>query len=153
MITFRTVDALSADVGRNLGASEWHQVGQPMINSFAELTGDRQWIHLAEPASYHGPFAGPVAHGMLTLALLVPMLPEIFQVDGVDVVVHKGLDRVRFVSPVPAGARVRTEAVLRSVTARPHDYTEVVLSTRIVVAGGRRPACRADCTILYHRAG
>jgi acyl dehydratase len=150
VIVFPTVAALLDQVGQDLGVSEWHPVEQAAITEFAELTGDRQWIHTDPPRARNGLFGGPIAHGMLTLSLLIPLLGEIFRVDGVDLVVNKGLDRVRFAGPVPAGARVRAEAHLTSALARPKGFTEVVLRTRIVVAGRPGPACTANCILLYH---
>lgn len=152
MIVFPTVSALLDQVGQELGASPWHRVDQAGIDAFGELTGDRQWIHTDSERARNGPFGGPIAHGMLTVALLIPMLGEIFRVDGADLVVNKGLDRVRFAGPVPAGGDVRAEAELLSAQARPKDFTEVVLRTRIVLAGRREPVCRAHCVLLYHQA-
>ena len=149
MITFRTTEALFRQVGQDLGVSEWHRVDQSMIDLFADLTGDRQWIHRTEHA-HQSPFGLPIAHGLLTLALLIPMLGEIFQVEGADMVVNKGLDTVRFIRPVPAGAEIRAAAVLRSAQVRPRDFTEVVVRSRIIVAGRSEPAFRADCVLLYH---
>lgn len=149
MIVFPTVSALLDQAGQDLGVSEWHRVDQTAIDVFGDLTGDRQWIHTDPYRARNGPFGGPIAHGMLTLSLVIPMLGEIFRVDGVDLVLNKGMDRVRFAAPVPAGAQVRAEAHLLSARVRPKGFTEVVVRTRIVVAGRPRPACEANCVLLY----
>jgi acyl dehydratase len=76
-----------------LGTSAWHQIDQRMIDGFAALSGDHQWIHQDGLPASQGPFEGPISHGFLTLSLLFPMLAEVFQVDGVEFTLNKGLDR------------------------------------------------------------
>ena len=136
-------------VGETLGTSSWLTVAQSTVDGFADVTGDHQWIHRAGPAADAGPFGGPVAHGFLTLSLLIPMLDEILRVEGVSSVVNKGVDRLRFTSPVPAGGRVRATAVLASAKPRPRGYTEVVLSVVAEVEGKARPAYTVDVLMLY----
>src|SRR4051812_24737739 len=88
-----------------LGVSEWHEVAQERIDRFAEVTGDRQWIHVdPERARREGPFGGTIAHGALTLSLCMTFLTEVVRVDGVTFVVNGGFNRVRFQAPVRAGA-------------------------------------------------
>ncbi|MCG8928056.1 MaoC family dehydratase [Lentzea sp. CC55] len=135
--------------GETLGTSEWHLVAQSTVDGFAQVTHDHQWIHQAGPAADAGPFGGPVAHGFLTLSLLIPMLDGIFRVDGVSAVVNKGVDRLRFTTPVPAGARIRATAVLASARSRPRNFTETVLSVRVDVEGKPRPAYTVDVLMLY----
>ncbi|MEU7529426.1 MaoC family dehydratase [Saccharothrix sp. NPDC042600] len=118
---------LAALTGSRLGASSWHEVGQDRIDLFARTTGDHQWIHRAGERADAGPFGGPIAHGYLLVALLAPCLAEVLPVDGVRMVVNKGLDRLRFHRPVRAGADVRVAADLVSATTRPRGFTEVVL--------------------------
>ncbi|WP_434444150.1 MaoC family dehydratase [Lentzea sp. E54] len=141
-------DLLDA-VGDTLGTSEWLSVGQSTVDGFADVTRDHQWIHQAGPAADAGPFGGPVAHGFLTLSLLIPMLDEILRVDGVSAVVNKGVDRLRFTTPVPAGGRIRATAALASARARPRGFTEVVLSVTVEVEGKPRPAYTVDVLMLY----
>jgi acyl dehydratase len=146
---FTTPADLLPEVGKPLGTSGWHRVDQAMIDAFAELSGDHQWIHREGPRTGEGPYGGPIAHGFLTLSLLIPMLDEVFQVGGVDLVLNKGLDRLRLVSPVPAGARVRAKAVLVAARARPRDYTEVTLGVTVEIEGQTRPAYTVNSLILY----
>jgi acyl dehydratase len=152
MRRFATPNALLPEVGNTLGTSAWHQIDQRMIDGFAALSGDHQWIHQAGPPADQGPFAGPIAHGFLTLSLLISMLEEVFQVDGVELTLNKGIDRLRFTSPVPAGARVRAKAVLTSVRQRPRGYSEITVNVTIEIEGHPRPAYIADSTILYRIA-
>ncbi|MFL6127188.1 MaoC/PaaZ C-terminal domain-containing protein, partial [Actinophytocola sp.] len=107
MRTFSTPGELVGSVGTRLGTSSYQVVLQHDVDVFAALTGDRQWIHVDPRRAAGGPFGGPIAHGMYLLSLVLPMLTEVYTVDGAALVLNKGFDRVRFLSPVPVGARVR----------------------------------------------
>lgn len=152
MRRFATPSALLPEVGNTLGSSAWRQIDQRMIDSFAALSGDHQWIHQDGQQARQGPFTGPIAHGFLTLSLLFPMLEEVLQIHGVEFTLNKGLDRLRFTSPVPAGARVRAQAVLTSVRRRPHGYSEITVNVTVEIEGHSRPAYTADSIILYRSA-
>ncbi|SDH46684.1 Acyl dehydratase [Lentzea fradiae] len=146
---FASPAALVDAVGEELGTSGWVTVGQSTVDGFAEVTGDHQWIHQAGSAAEDGPFGGPVAHGFLTLSLLIPMLDDIFRVEQASAVINKGVDRLRFTTPVPAGGRVRATATLSSARARVRGFTEVVLSVVAEVEGKARPAYTVDVLMLY----
>ncbi|GDY33148.1 putative enoyl-CoA hydratase 1 [Gandjariella thermophila] len=143
---------LPGAAGQRLGVSAWRPVAQAQIDRFAELTGDDQWIHVDPRRAAAGPFGGTIAHGYLVLALLTPMLDEIFRVDGVDMALNKGLDAVRFRGPVPAGSLVRAAADLVSATPGLRGYVEAVIGVTVEVEGQRRPACTAHSHVLYHGA-
>ncbi|MET8763600.1 MaoC family dehydratase [Lentzea sp. NPDC004782] len=149
---FSTPAGLLEAVGDTLGTSTWLPVEQATVDGFADVTRDRQWLHQAGPEAEAGPFGGPVAHGFLTLSLLVPMLDEILRVEGVSAVVNKGVDRLRFTTPVPVGGRIRATAALASARTRPCGFTEVVLSVTVEVQGKARPAYTADVRMLYRDA-
>jgi acyl dehydratase len=108
------VSTLRQFVGKELGVSPWLTVDQERINEFADCTGDKQWIHVdVERAKRESPLGSTIAHGYLTLSLLPAMLQEVGIVpEGVSQVLNYGLDRVRFIAPVKAGARIRTRVVL-----------------------------------------
>lgn len=149
MKTFSSPGELVTAAGTALGASSYQTVLQHDVDVFAALTGDMQWIHVDPRRAGAGPFGGPVAHGMYTLSLVVPLLTEVFSVAGVSMVVHKGFDRVHFASPVPVGARVRVVADLTSATARARGFTEAVVAVAVEVEGEEWPACTADLRLLY----
>jgi acyl dehydratase len=149
MKTFSTPGELVRSVGTKLGRSSYQPVLQHDIDVFAALTGDRQWIHVDPERARSGPFGGPIVHGMYLLSLVVPMLAEVYTVDGASLVLNKGFDRVRFASPVAVGSRIRLSADLRSAQARPRGFTEAVISTAIEVAGQEWPVCTADLRLLY----
>jgi acyl dehydratase len=129
-------------VGHDFGASAPVVVGQPEIDTFAELTGDRQWIHVdVEKAKKHSPFGGPVAHGFLTLSLLAS------SVEGAGVVpadakgvINYGLDGIRFIAPVPAGARVSSSFRLAGVEAKGEGRQLIRLDAAMTVEGSDKPA-------------
>src|SRR5438445_3494021 len=105
--TLEGIDGLKALAGEHLGYSEWHAVTQDQVNTFADATGDHQWIHVDIDRAKAGPFGGPIAHGFLTLSLLPMLGQEIYQVGGLRMGINYGLEKVRFPNPVPVGARVR----------------------------------------------
>jgi acyl dehydratase len=144
------LNTLDHFVGTELGVSDWVSVDQDLIDSFAECTGDRQWIHVdVERAQRESPFGGTVAHGLLTLSLLPRLRAEmgIFP-PGLRQVVNYGYDRVRFLAPIPAGARIRARVEL--IDAQQRADGQILLKTRNTVEteGAGRPALIADSLAL-----
>jgi acyl dehydratase len=149
MRTFSSPGELVTSAGTALGASPYQTVLQHDVDVFAALTGDRQWIHNDPARARSGPFGGPVAHGMYTLSLVIPLLAEVFSVAAAAVVVPEGFDRVRFAAPVPVGARVRVVAGLTSAATRADGDTEAVVAVAVEVEGQRWPVCTADLRLRY----
>lgn len=144
MSTTTTLAELPALKGRELGTSGWVEVTQERVNLFADATGDHQWIHVdVDRATAESPFGGPVAHGYLTLSLIIPMYSEVLTVTDARMGVNYGLNRVRFPAPVPVGAKVRLTATLT-------DVEEVAGGLQVTVAGvieaegGSKPVCIAE---------
>lgn len=142
--TVSSVADLQDLVGKHLGYSEWREISQERIATFADATDDHQWIHLDAERAAAGPFGTTIAHGFLTLSLLVPMWHEILQFDGLRLGVNYGLNRVRFPSPVPAGSRIRAGATLVSVDAVADGSIQVVVDFIIECEGGEKPCCIAQ---------
>lgn len=142
MTRFSGLDDLLAT--EHLGTSAWHLVDQARIDAFAQVTGDRQWIHVdPERAARESPFGTTIAHGALTLSLCLTFLTEVLHVDGVAFVVNGGFDRVRFHTLVRAGSRLR--GVISLVQARrTSGGARIVVRTRAEIDGDKRPACLAD---------
>ena len=141
MTQFENLDDLLAR--DQLGSTGWHLVDQPRIDAFAEVTGDRQWIHVdPERARRDGPFGGTIAHGALTLSLCTAFLTEIVQVRAISHVVNAGFDRVRFRAPVPAGSRLRGTAKLLDHRRMPGGARITAQITAEIEATGK-PACVA----------
>jgi acyl dehydratase len=138
------LDELAKLAGQELGTSEWLEIDQDRVNRFADATGDHQWIHVdVERAKAESPFGGPIAHGYLTLSLLVPLLGQVMTVSDAVMGVNYGLNKVRFPSPVPVGSKVRATATLKEVTefAGGLQYSLAVTVER---EGGDKPVCIAE---------
>jgi len=125
--------------GTDLGFTEWVEITQQQVNTFADATGDHQWIHVDPERAKDGPFGAPIAHGFLTLSLAVTFWTELLEVEGVTTKVNYGLDKVRFISPVKVGARVRMNAVVAEVTEIPGGY-QLVVDQTIEIDGAPKPA-------------
>ncbi|WP_173922922.1 MaoC family dehydratase [Agromyces sp. Marseille-P2726] len=139
MTTTVAYDDVAGLGGTDLGWTEWLEVTQDRVNRFADATDDHQWIHVDPERAAGGPFGGPIAHGYLSLSLTVKFWSELFDVTGVSTRVNYGLDKVRFVSPVKVGARVRMNAVIDEVTEVRGGYQFAVDQT-IEIEGADKPA-------------
>lgn len=129
-------------VGTELGTSEWIEIDQARINLFADATDDQQWIHVDPERAADGPFGATIAHGYLTLSLLIPMIEQIVTVTDKTSSINYGLDKARFPAPVPVDAKVRTRATLADAAQIPGGV-QIVLDCVIETAGGERPVCVA----------
>lgn len=149
-LTFETMKDM---VGEELGVSSWITVDQKMIDEFAETTMDRQWIHIdVERAKKESPFGGPVAHGYLTLSLLAPMAYDIgARPADTAAAFNYGLDKVRFLAPVKAGARIRTRTVLASFEEKaPGQYLMKTANT-VEIEGEDKPALISENLVMLVR--
>ena len=135
------LDELRAAVGRDLGTSDWVEITQERVDTFADATGDHQWIHVdVERARRESPFGGPIAHGYLTLALTNQLLPEVIEVRGVSSGVNYGANKVRFPAPVPVGSRVRANVRLDAADDVPGGV-QTTMTITVEIEGGAKPAC------------
>jgi acyl dehydratase len=142
-------------VGRELGISDWVTVGQDRIDQFAACTGDRQWIHVdVERAKRESPFGGPVAHGYLSLSLVAAMVTELGVIppDAASGL-NYGLDKVRFIAPVKAGARVRMRASLASAEPQNAGRVLLKLQSTLEIEDQAKPALIAEvlCMLISKR--
>ena len=147
MKTFETLQDLAACVGQEVAVSDWITVTQAQVNQFAEATGDYQWIHVDVEKASKGPFGAPIAHGFLTLSLL----PKLFE-NAVSVVqsrmgVNYGLNRVRFMAPVPVGSRLRGRMKLLSAEPIDNHGLQMTWETTIELEGAAKPACVAESVV------
>ena len=127
-------------VGKSLGHSAWREITQEQVNTFADATDDHQWIHTDPERAAEGPFGAPIAHGFLTLSLLIPMWSELFDVTGVRTKVNYGLDKVRFTSPVKVGSRIRMTVTITDVQEVKGNGLHLVADGTIEIEGEERPA-------------
>lgn len=130
---------LATLIGSELGPSEWIDITQERVNTFADATDDHQWIHTDPERAKDGPFGGPIAHGFLSLSLLIPLWESLLDVEGVTTKVNYGLDKVRFVSPVKVGSRVRATAAVVEVT-EVTGGTQLTIDVTIEAEGNGKPA-------------
>jgi acyl dehydratase len=138
-ITVNGIDELKKLAGSELGTSEWIDVTQERINTFADATGDHQWIHVEPEKAAEGPFGAPIAHGYLTLSLFIPLFTELLDVQGVTTKVNYGLNKVRFPSPVKVGSRIRLVGKLVEVEDVPGGV-QITVDGTIEIEGGAKPA-------------
>jgi acyl dehydratase len=143
-----TLNDLASYVGKELGTSSWVDVDQDRINAFAEATDDHQWIHVDAQRAKDGPFGGTIAHGYLTLSLLIPMWTDILEVGDVHTMVNYGLNKVRFPSPVPSGSKIRARATLASFETIPGG-AQLAVDILVERQGGDKPACVAQLVLRY----
>lgn len=143
MTTFESVEELKEAIGSHLGYSEWMHITQERVNRFADATDDHQFIHVDPEAAAQTPYGGTIAHGYLTLSLVVPLVSQIYRVEGVRMGVNYGTNKVRFPAPVPVGSKIRAGAELTSVGDVPGGV-QVELTVTIETEGGTKPVCVAE---------
>ncbi|HUG08232.1 MAG TPA: MaoC family dehydratase [Acidimicrobiia bacterium] len=146
-----SIDDVHALIGQDLGTSGWFELAQEDIDAFADLTGDDQWIHTDPERAATGPFGTTIAHGYLTLSLLLPLLEEVLIVENRTSSINYGLDRVRFPAPVPSGSRIRMSATLAEATDI-ESGVQVKIDCVFEVDGQERPACVARAVLRHHFA-
>jgi acyl dehydratase len=144
------VTTLDEFVGRELGVSDWVVIDQARIDAFAECTGDHQWIHVnVERAKRESPYGGTIAHGYLTLSLLASLSIEIGLIPaGAKAGLNYGLDKVRFMTPVKAGARVRSRVVLASIERKGDGRVILKTSNELLIEGEDKPALVAQTLVM-----
>lgn len=150
MRRFATLGELSALIGQEVAVSDWIDVSQERVDRFAEATGDRQWIHVDVERARQGPFGGPIAHGFLTLSLLPALIEQAFHVEGVRMGINYGLNKVRFVSPVPVGSRLRARFVLLGSENIDAGGVQITWRVTLEADGQSKPACVAESLIRYY---
>jgi len=144
MTTTTTLAELPSLKGRELGPSDWIEITQERVNTFADATDDHQWIHVdAERAAKESPFGGPIGHGYLTLSLLIPMWSQVLAVSDTTMAVNYGLNKVRFPAPVPVGSKLRLSATLTDVE-QVKGGLQVTVAAVIERQGGDKPVCVAE---------
>lgn len=147
---FTGIDDARSRLGQEIGVSDWMLIDQERVNTFAEVTGDRQWIHVdVERAARESPFGGPIAHGYLTVSLLAKFAGECIAVDGIKLAVNYGLNRVRFAAPVKVGSRVRARFVLVGVDDIPGG-AQMLWQATIEIEGNSKPACVAEMVTRWY---
>ena len=149
-LTANGLDELKALAGADLGHTGWLEITQDRVNAFADATGDHQWIHVDAEKAAAGPFGGTIAHGYLTLSLVVHLMNELLDVRGVSMGINYGLNKVRFPAPVPVGSKVRLAAQVGAVEDAGVNAVQAVVDVTVELAGSEKPACAAQTVFRYY---
>jgi acyl dehydratase len=140
------IAGVKAHVGQHLGFSPWIEVTQERINLFAEASGDRQWIHTDVKRAAEGPFGKTIAHGLLTLSMIGAMAPDVFKFEGFKMGVNYGFEKIRFISTVPVGSKLRLGAKVLSCEVLPNAL-QTLIELTIELQGSTKPACVAQMIV------
>jgi acyl dehydratase len=149
-ISVNGIAELKALAGTSLGHTDWLQIDQGRVDTFATATDDHQWIHVDPERAATGPFGGTIAHGYLTLALLIPLMTELLEVSGVRMSLNYGLEKVRFPAPVPVGAKIRLLGRVESVEDVPGDGVQLTVDFTVEIEGSAKPACVARAVYRHY---
>ncbi|MBY6350030.1 MaoC family dehydratase [Rhodococcoides corynebacterioides] len=145
MRTFTSADDITGAVGETIGTSDWLEITQERVNTFADATGDHQWIHVdVERATKESPFGGPIVHGYLTLSLLPMLSWQTYAVENSRMGVNYGSNKVRYVHPVPVGSRIRLVAVLGSADTLADGAVQMTVDSTVEIEGVDKPALVAQ---------
>jgi acyl dehydratase len=150
--TIQNPNELLGYIGQDLGTSGWLEIPQGDINLFAQATHDDQWIHTDVERAKSGPFGGPIAHGYLTLSLLIPLWSQILVIADLGMAVNYGLNKVRFPAPVPAGSRVRLTASLAAAEEIKGGGVQATVDAVMELEGTDKPVCVAQMVHRYYPA-
>jgi len=143
--TINGIDELKACLGETIGPGEWREVTQELIDEFAEVSGDDQWIHVdVERAKKESPFGGTIAHGNLTLSMIDGLRLGLIEMSGFALAVNYGWNKVRFPAPVPAGSKIRASARLDTLDEVGGGWWQAVNVLTVEVEGGEKPVCVAE---------
>jgi acyl dehydratase len=152
MRVFDGFDEIKSAVGSEIGASEWIEITQDRINRFAEATCDEQWIHVdQERVKKELPGGRTIAHGLLSLSLAPMFIRSVIGLKGLRNTLNYGADRIRYLSPVPAGSRIRGRTTIAEADDVPPDGLRVNYHMVIEIEGSERPACVAELIALHYR--
>lgn len=150
MRTITSIEDAVAAVGTELGVSDWLTVDQERIDAFADATGDRQWIHVdSDRAAAESPYGTTIAHGLLTLSLIPALSKQCFVVENVKMGINYGFNKIRFISPVPAGSRVRVRSLLADATRVDDSTVALTAQHTVEIDGSDKPAAVAEMIGRY----
>jgi acyl dehydratase len=143
------LDELKSRVGEELAVSDWREVTQDDINTFAEVTGDDQWIHIDQERAKETPFGGTIAHGYFTLSLAPRFTYDLMKMEGIAFALNYGLNKLRFPSPMPVGGKVRMRMQLQDVTDI-QGGAQVTMLLTFEREGGDKPVCVAESLSRFY---
>ncbi|MEV6636709.1 MaoC family dehydratase [Actinoplanes sp. NPDC051470] len=144
------LDESKALTGRDLGRSDWLEITQERVSQFADATGDHQWIHVDVERARGGPFGATIAHGYLTLSLVIPLLTAMLEIRGTTMSVNYGLDKVRFPHPVRVGSKIRLAATVAEAAEVAGDGVQMLIDLTVEIDGEPKPACAARAVLRHY---
>lgn len=144
MKTFHSYSEVLSCIGQEVAISNWVTITQAQIQKFADATGDQQWIHTDPERAAKGPFGAPIAHGFLTLSLLPQFFDDTFTIEGSKMGVNYGLNKVRFMAPVPVNSRLRARMTLQAAERIEPDGVQMTWLVTVEREGGDKPVCVAE---------
>lgn len=147
MRRFHGLAEVEAAVGESIGVSDWHEITQGEIDMFADATHDHYWIHTDPEKAVSGPFGSTIAHGFLTLAHVPVFIQEVYAIDGLQLMLNYGLNKVRFPAPTPVGSRIRGVVEIAGVE-RGAKGAQVVSKVTVELEGSDRPVCVAEMVVM-----
>jgi len=145
---FSGLDEFVAAQGAELGPTDWLEVTQDRVNLFADATDDHQWIHIDPERAANGPFGGPIAHGLLTLSLLPHFTHQLYTVDNVAMAINYGYNKVRFITPVRVGAKIRARAQIAKVDQL-DGAVQATVTVTVEIDGSDKPAAVAESIVRF----
>ena len=148
MKVFSGLDEFVAAEGSELGPTDWLEISQDRVNKFADATDDHQWIHVNPEKAAAGPFGGTIAHGLLTLSLLPHFNQQLYAVEGIAMAINYGYNKVRFITPVPVGAKLRARGVISKVD-RLDGAVAATTTITVELEGSEKPAAVAESIVRF----
>ncbi|WP_029111576.1 MaoC family dehydratase [Mycobacterium sp. URHD0025] len=148
MKVFNGLDEFVAAKGSELGPTEWMEITQDRVNLFADATDDHQWIHVDPEKAAGGPFGGTIAHGLLTLSLLPHFTHQLYRVDNIAMAINYGYNKVRFITPVRVGSKVRARAAIADV-AQLDGAVQATMTVTVEIEGSDKPAAVAESIVRF----
>ena len=148
MKKFSGLDEFVAAQGSQLGPTDWLEVTQDRVNLFADATEDHQWIHVDPERAANGPFGGTIAHGLLTLSLLPHFTSQLYTVENIAMAINYGYNKVRFITPVRVGSKIRARAEIAKVDQL-EGAVQATLTTTVEIEGSDKPAAVAESIVRF----
>jgi acyl dehydratase len=145
---FSGLEEFAAAQGSQLGPTDWLEVTQDRVNLFADATDDHQWIHVDPERAANGPFGGTIAHGLLTLSLLPHFTSQMYTVSNIAMAINYGYNKVRFITPVKVGAKIRARAEITNVDQL-QGAVQATLTTTVEIEGSDKPAAVAESIVRF----
>ena len=148
MKVFEDLNEFAAALGSQLGPTDWLEIGQDRVNLFADATDDHQWIHVDPARAADGPFGGTIAHGLLTLSLLPHFSHDLYRVEGITLAVNYGYNKVRFITPVKVGARIRARGEITEIKQL-DGAVQATTTITVEIEDSEKPAAVAESIVRY----